>query len=159
MGLDAKGFETFLPMEENSTTRWRGKRKVLIETRKPLFSRYLFVAFDPNKNGWGEIKNTDGIEQLLSYGPVNNRIPMRVPLEEIEKFKRWSDNGVFDFRAQAPCGLAWKDKVRVADLKDPFYGFIGEVLIAKPNKRVEVMIDWLNQKIKAEWYAGQLEKM
>lgn len=155
MGLDAKGFDTFLPMSEDSVTRWRGKRKAIVDMRKPLFSRYLFVSFDPNKDEWWEpIKTTDGVEDILSHGP--QCIPSRVPSGAIEALQRAEGNGVFDFRPK-PCGLEKGDRVRLAE--GPFAGFIGEVLIAKPNKRVEVLLEIFSSKTKAEVYAAELEKV
>lgn len=155
MGLDAKGFETFLPMFEDSVTRWRGKRKAVVDTRKPLFSRYLFVSFDPNKDEWWDpIKSTDGVEDILSWGPV--RIPSRVPSGAIEALKRAEGNGVFDFRTK-PCGLVKGDRVRLAE--GPFAGFIGELLIAKPNKRAEVLLSVFGRANKVVTYLANLEKV
>lgn len=154
MGLEAKGFETFLPECVEEKLRWRHLRKIVCIIESPLFSRYLFVAFDPNKDEWWEpIKTTDGVEDILSYGP--NKIPSRVPSGAIEALMRAEGNGVFDFRAK-PCGLVKGDRVRLAE--GPFAGFIGELLIAKPNKRAEVLLSVFGRANKVVTYLANLEK-
>ena len=156
LGLEAKGFEPFLPKEVVMVSRHRGKRRIVDECERPLFRGYLFVNFDPNEPGWGSIADIDGVKRLLCNGYAENRIPSRVPSGAIEALMRAEGNGVFDFRPK-PCGFGKGDNVRVAE--GPFASFIGEVLIAKPNKRVQVLLQVFGTRTKAEFYAGELEKL
>lgn len=57
--LTNQGFTTFLPTLE----------------AKPMFPRYLFAAFDRDRDNWGIIKSTRGCVDLLK----SNFIPMPVP--------------------------------------------------------------------------------
>jgi transcriptional antiterminator RfaH len=45
---------------------------------KPMFSRYLFVEFDRDKDPWGLIKSTRGCVDLLKDGYMPAIVPTRV---------------------------------------------------------------------------------
>src|SRR4030095_13385057 len=152
-GLRAKGFQPYFPIALRSEASKRGERRIVRDIINPLFLGYIFVSFDPNVDEWWEpIKSTDGVKRLLAP----NNIPYRVRPGLVEALKRAEGNGVFDFRPK-PCGFGKGDNVRVAE--GPFASFIGEVLIAKPNKRVQVLLQVFGTRTKAEFYAGELEKI
>ena len=62
--LRRQGFETFLPMEEETRQR-SGK---FVTTKRPLFPGYIFVAFDANRGHLRSVNSTYGITKLVSFG-------------------------------------------------------------------------------------------
>jgi transcription antitermination factor NusG len=130
-GIEALGFETFMPMERRAIIRRR--RKVLIES--PLFARYGFVHFDIHKDEWGEIHTIDGIESLLT----NNQIPVRVPTYEIDQLKLAAKFGLFD-RTKKPDPFKPGDEIKIEE--GPFSGFIGKVIRARTGDRVDILLNF-----------------
>lgn len=131
LGIDALGFETFMPMETRAIVRRR--RKVTIES--PLFARYGFFHMDINKDEWGEIQLVDGVEAVLT----NNQIPVRVPTYEIDQLKLAAKFGLFD-RTKKPDPFKPGDEVRIEE--GPFSGFIGKVLKARTGDRVDILLNF-----------------
>lgn len=129
-GIEELGFETFVPMERRIVVRQR--RKVLVEN--PLFVRYGFVKFDVEKDAWGQIKSTDGVEDILT----NNQLPVRVPAQEIEKLKLAEKFGLFD-RTKKPAPFKKGDDVEIGE--GPFAGFIGKVMRARTDERVDILLN------------------
>lgn len=65
----------------------------------PLFPRYLFVAFDPDKDPWGAIINTRGIMALIRHAPSR---PTPVPDGVVEYLEsRTSSRGIVDDPGEA----------------------------------------------------------
>ena len=62
--LKQQGFRTFLPVEE-CTQNHRGR---FVSTLRPMFPRYVVVAFDIAGGPWRKIRSTNGIAQLVSFG-------------------------------------------------------------------------------------------
>jgi transcriptional antiterminator RfaH len=63
--LSRQGFETFLPLI-NLEKVVRGRLKVVTE---PMFSRYLFVKVESQNQNFSTIRSTQGVSQLVSFGP------------------------------------------------------------------------------------------
>ena len=62
--LIRQGFETFLPMEEETRQR-NGK---FVTATRPLFTGYIFMAFDVADGLWRAVNATHGITKLVSFG-------------------------------------------------------------------------------------------
>lgn len=143
-GLEGKGFECFLPMEVRYRVR-RGRKSAI---RRPVFSRYLFVRFDIELQGTGDVASIDGIEQLLT----NNDMPMRVPDRVIAEIRRAEANGAFDKAAT----LGQGEDVRVPE--GPFMGMLGKVQSASPGKRVKVLLEMLGRQVITDFGLAELER-
>ena len=91
-GLIDQQFEVYLPV---GTKLVRHARKE--ETRIfPVFSRYLFIKFNPTPESLAAIRSTDGIIDILT----NNWQPMSVPDIVIEGIKELEIKGFFDMKPQ-----------------------------------------------------------
>ena len=77
--------QTFLPMHEEP------KRRVgrFTSTLRPLFTGYMFVAFNTAKGGWHAINSTYGVTRLVSFGEK----PQPVPLGLISQLMLRCDTG------------------------------------------------------------------
>lgn len=126
------GFDVFLPMSTRRAVK-RGKRVIIND---PLFTRYIFVAFDREKDEWGSILNTNGVECILGA----DRIPIAVPLLEIERLQRYEQAGAFDF-TRSKLNFTAGDKVEIQE--GPFAGMMAKVKCASPKKRVRLLLESL----------------
>ena len=160
MGLAARGFPVYLPVEKRIVRHARRKEKRVF----PLFRRYLFVAFDIERDEWYEpIRSTDGVADLLCYPrlPATRNadaqwIPLRVPDAEIEALRRKETTGEFDYTNPA-CAFSPGEKVRVAH--GALAGFNAIVHATPPNKRVELLLDLLGRKTVVKLDAGEIERV
>ena len=87
-GLQDGDFEVYLPMG-SKVVRHARKAEVRVF---PVFSRYIFVNFDPNPECLAAVRSTDGIIDILT----NNWLPMEIPDWIIEGIKEREIAGVFD---------------------------------------------------------------
>lgn len=166
-GLKAKdGLEPYVPMSQHTGSRSRNHAAITYEYEKALFDRYFFVSCDPNEPGvWDKIKSTDGVEYILTWPKVTEhrgiiaKVPLRVPLKEIERIMGAEAAGAFDYRIKPPAELVPGDRVRLADKNDPRSAFIAEIILAKPNGKVEALFKMLGSAIKGEMYVRELEKL
>lgn len=140
LGIQTLGFDTFMPVERRTVVRRR--RKVQIES--PLFARYGFVQFDIHRDEWGEIQSTDGVESLLT----NNQIPIRVPTRDIEQLRLAEKFGLFD-KTKAPEPFKPGDEVRIEE--GPFTGFLGKVMRARANERVDILLSMFGSEREIEF--------
>jgi len=128
-GLLAKGYDVFLPR----TRRWIRHARKKTERVLPLLPRYLFVGFDINLMPWYEIRNTDGVEGVLS----NNTIPVAVPAAAIEDLRVMQEMGVFDETTEV-LRLSVGDRVKM--VTGPFAGHVCTLKSARGKERVEVIM-------------------
>lgn len=143
--LEAQGFPVFCPHEVRQRVR-RGRR---IKVTHPVFPRYVFVAFDIEREEWSRpILSTDGVAYILE----NNLVPVRIPERVIEDL-RWADaHGMFD-RDKLP---AVGEALRVTE--GLLAGEIGKVLSAKPNNRVKLLLKIMSRSVVAEFNLAGLER-
>jgi transcription antitermination factor NusG len=80
-GLEALGLVVYLPLETVNLHRSRGKDRRVVETIRPLIPRHLFIGVEPQGAPWRAIKETDGVERLLSA--ERNGAPSQVPWRAI----------------------------------------------------------------------------
>lgn len=59
--LEKQGFTVYLPKLE----------------AKPMFPRYLFAAFDRDRDNWGSIKSTRGVSDLIRSNGIPSQLPRR----------------------------------------------------------------------------------
>ena len=72
--LKHQGFETFLPLHENTSQ----KKSRFVKTIKPLFPGYMFISFDKTKSNWHKINNTYGVSRLVTFNSTLRPIPSRL---------------------------------------------------------------------------------
>ncbi len=160
MGLQARGFAVYLPVEKRIVRHARRKEKRVF----PLFRRYLFVAFDIERDEWYEpIRSTDGVADLLCYPriPATRNadaqwIPLQVPPAQIETLRRKEAAGDFDY-TNPRSAFTPGEKVRVAH--GALAGLDAIVHATPPNKRVELLLDLLGRKTVVKLEAGEIERV
>ncbi len=70
--LERQGFAPFLPQISRTVRHARAVREVM----RPLFPRYLFVAFDPAVDRWRAVRGTLGVSSLLMEGDRPRPVPV-----------------------------------------------------------------------------------
>jgi transcriptional antiterminator RfaH len=146
LGLQAKGFEVFLPTYERWIRHARYKKKAL----RALFTRYLFVRFDIDREEWyWPICSTDGVEDLLR----SNDIPLRVPDHLILELQRAQNAGLFDETSEL-VRLAKGSAVK--PIVGPFADVVGRLKKADDRARVEVLFKILGGERVVRFKIGDL---
>ncbi|HZP76627.1 MAG TPA: transcription termination/antitermination NusG family protein [Pseudolabrys sp.] len=148
LALEAQGFAVYLPVEKKWVRHARRRTQVM----RPLFSRYMFVRFDINRDHWYAIKRTDGVEAILT----NDSIPVRVPAEAIEDLRQAQAIGVSD-ETTAVLRLQEGDPVRIAS--GPFKDFVARVKEAKSRKRVDILLQLFGSERILQFSLAQLRKV
>jgi transcription antitermination factor NusG len=92
LGLDAAGYRTFLPFY----TAWVTHARLKSLKRKPLLDRYLFVEVDPARQSFETIRQTDGVELIIT----NNGVPVAVPSFWVNDLLKRQLLGEFDFASK-----------------------------------------------------------
>ena len=142
--LIRQGFQTFLPMEEETRQR-NGK---FVTATRLLFPGYIFVAFDVTKGLWRTINATHGITKLVSFG----KEPAPVPRDLVSQLMRRCDTSG---KLLPPEILKQGDKVMLTS--GPFANFTAEVLKIAPDKRVWVLMDMMGKQTRVAVAADQLK--
>jgi transcription antitermination factor NusG len=156
-GLWDAGFDTYLPIERVTKVS-RGRK---IDASNPLLPRYLFVAFDRNRDDeWGKILDLDGVTDLLR----NDKIPSRIPSVWMETIWRWESCGIFDRTKGDPNGFKVGDVVRVTE--GPFEGFSATIQAfaakmksATAKKRVKVLMSLMCRAVEIELDVTEIKKI
>jgi transcription antitermination factor NusG len=140
--LQAKGYETFLPVYE-SVRRWKDRRKVIT---LPLFPGYVFVRGMLDRRLG--ILSTPGVHMILSLGDAAAVIPE----EEIQSVRRSLDaKYAVEPHPYLNCG----DRVRVT--RGALEGIEG-ILIRKKNMfRLVLSVEMLAQSVSMEIEATDVE--
>ena len=126
--LKRQGFNTFLPLEEETRQR-NGK---FVTALRPLFSGYIFVAFDVALGLWRTVNSTYGLTRLVSFG----KEPTPVPLDLVSQLMlRCDDSG----KLLPPKLIKPGDQVTLA--AGPFANFVAEVENIARDQRVWVLMD------------------
>ncbi len=144
--LLAQGFETFLPMETSLRVR-RGRK---LKTKRPVFARYIFTAFDVNRD-YRAIDATDGVEYILE----NTDVPVSIPAKVIEELRRLDSIGAFDKDKGPQIG----EEFRVVDPASPFAELAGKVQSAGPRDRIKLLLKIMNRIVATEFSLAQLDRI
>ena len=89
-GLSDKLFECYCPMGSKPV---RHARKTEIRVF-PVFSRYLFILTIPNAENLSQVRDTDGVIDILT----NNWLPVAVDNSVIDEIKTLELAGAFDIK-------------------------------------------------------------
>lgn len=145
--LKRQGFETFSPVLLQSPHNQPNKRNEV----RPLFPGYLFVNFDPSRNGWTAINSTRGVSRLILNDP---RRPRPLPAELIRALQDRCDP------AEAYKGeddLAVGDRVRV--LTGPFAELVTKIEALPSAERVGVLIDLMGREVRSSLPRAHVAKV
>jgi len=142
--LRQQHFQTFLPMH-GETKRRAGR---FTSTMRPLFTGYMFVAFNTAKGGWRAINNTYGVTRLVSFGEK----PQPVPLDLISQLMLRCDKGG---NLLPPRILKPGDPVRLTS--GPFAEFVATVEKISPDQRVWVLLDLMGRTARVAVQAETLQ--
>ena len=133
--LQRQKFQTFLPLHEET----RRKAGRFTTTLQPLFTGYMFVAFDASKGGWRAINSTYGITRLVSFGDD----PQPVPLDLISRLMLRCDE---DSKLLPPRILKLGDAVEISG--GPFAEFVATVEKVSPDQRVWVLLELMGRTMR-----------
>ena len=144
--LKRQGFQTFLPMEEETRQR-NGK---FVTAMRPLFPGYIFVAFDVARGLWRTVNSTYGITRLVSFG----KEPTAVPLDLVSQLMLRCDA---EGKLLPPKLLKPGDQVTL--IKGPFANFVAEVEKIAPDRRVWVLMEIMGGQTRVAVGADQLRSV
>ena len=142
--LRRQNFQTFLPLHEE-TKRRAGR---FIPTLRPLFTGYIFVAFNTATGGWRAINSTYGVTRLVSFDDA----PQPVPLGLISQLMLRCDAGG---NLLPPRILRPGDGVRLTS--GPFAEFVATVEKISPDQRVWVLLDLMGRTARVAVHAEALQ--
>ena len=135
--LRRQGFDVFLPLI-NKTTKKNGK---FLDFKAPLFSGYLFMGSSIDPVPWKSVNGTRGVSKAVTldgvYPPVSTHI-----IEGLQQ--RCDERGVFRSLNDIEPG----DRVKIE--RGPFAEFICSVEDIQDDQRAWVLIDILQQQIRAD---------
>jgi transcription elongation factor/antiterminator RfaH len=133
--LANQGYRSFLPRY------WKNRRHARkVETiSAPLFSRYLFVIIDRERDRWRSINGTLGVDRLLMVG----REPQPVPDGVVETLIEAADS---EGNIQFEFDLKEGQSVRVT--AGPFADFVGELEHLDEKGRVRVLLEIMGGRIR-----------
>ena len=142
--LNRQGFETFLPLYDNTTR----KASRFISTRKPLFPGYMFIKFDRVENDWHKINNTYGVSRLITFNSILKPIPTRF-IESL--MRRYDSSGKL-----IPIEKL-KKGAQVTVLTGPFANFIATVEKYEGDQRISIFMDLMGRKTKIHTSSDALQ--
>lgn len=131
------GYSTFIPMEKRVQRRPNRKPR---RYEAPLFSRYVFVEMDINRDEWGELLDADGVIDLLR----TCNVPRCVPQHKIDALKLADSMGVFDQTQPIKVGMS------VEITEGPFATFIGKITRARGSERAKVLLNLFGGEIETD---------
>jgi transcriptional antiterminator RfaH len=131
--LHRQGFETFLPMVEETHRR----ADAFITKTVPLFPGYIFVALDVTQGLWRKVNSTYGVSRLVAFGSA----PTPIPDELIVAFQQRYAQGDEE-EPMSPFSPG--DQVRVAS--GPFADFAAEIETIDPDRRVWVLMELMGRQ-------------
>lgn len=145
LNLERQGFQAFVPRRfETKRVRQR-----FVTRLTPVFSRYLMVALDLDRDPWHVINSTYGVSRIVSFG----QRPQPLPTGVAETLRdSLDDKGVLQFEEL----LAPGDSVRL--LRGPFAEQLGVLQSLDDKGRVKLLLEILGGKVLITTARADLEK-
>ncbi len=144
--LKRQGFDVFLPLIAKTTK----KNDKFLNIKTPLFPGYLFMGTSNEPFPWKSVNGTRGISKAVTLDGVYRSINTRI-IEGLQQ--RCNDNGVIQSLDDiAPGNLA---KIE----RGPFAEFICTVDDVRDDRRAWVLIDLLQQQIRAKISLDDVSKI
>ena len=144
--LRQQGYETYLPW----CRRWRRHARRREIVRRPLFPRYLFVAFDAMSTRWRPILSTVGVASVIRQG----ELPVAVPATVVDQIRVGECEGRFD-ELSPVARLAAGAFVRIKE--GPFGDLVGRLQSLAEGERVNVLLELLGREVVARVPVEKLE--
>ncbi|MDB0015538.1 transcriptional activator RfaH [Amylibacter sp.] len=135
--LNRQGFETFLPLYDNTSRRL----SQFINTSKTLFPGYMFIKFDRAESEWHKINSTYGVSRLITFNSILKSIPT-IFVDDL--MSRYDVSG----KLLPIQKLKKGDQVTV--LKGPFANFISTVEKYEADQRIWILMDLMGRKTKIQ---------
>ena len=134
--LERQNFEVYLPKYQ----KFRRHARRVDRVRRPLFPRYLFVRFDPDRSRWRAISGTVGVTHLVSHGEQ----PTAVPDKIVDAIKaRHNDSGLVVLNS--PQAFRPGQKLEIVDGPLAWHSAVFERL--DDNERVVVLLELLGRQV------------
>ena len=146
LNLERQGIHVFCP-KQIQTLR---KGTKFITKTIPLFPGYLFIKLNNKLVSWNSINSTYGVSKIISFG----KYPCKVPKLIIQNLKKNCDQD--NIVLQTP-KLDFGDKIKID--KGPFTNFIGKILKVESNKRIWVLLEYMNKKSKIQFSSNYVSKL
>ncbi len=136
LNLERQGFDVYLP----KYLRHRRHARRTEHVRRPLFPRYLFVRFDPERAQWRSINGTFGVAYLISHGDE----PIAVPDKIVDAMQaRHNDDDLVVLHS--PDSFQPGQKLEIVD--GPFAWRTGLFQRLDDNERVVLLLDLLGRPV------------
>ena len=135
--LAQQGFETFLPLHDNTSRRLSR----FINTSKPLFPGYMFITFNRAESKWHKINNTYGVSRLVTFNSTLKSLPATF-VDNL--MKRYDLSG----KLLPVQKLKKGDQVEI--LKGPLANFVATVETYEDDQRIWVLMDLMGRKSKIQ---------
>lgn len=130
--LSRQGFAAYLPLAA-VTVRDRVLRTLTRTVLRPLFSSYLFVAFDAARDPWRPICSTRGVRRLFMAGFR----PLPVPHGAVERLQATEAARL----APASTAASWAPGAACLLAQGPFAGLTAVILdAAEETARVTMLV-------------------
>jgi transcriptional antiterminator RfaH len=144
--LKNQQIEAFMPQLTVTKIR-RGKRTQVVE---PMFPGYLFIELDHYQTSYYKVRSTYGVAKILTFGEQ----PAIMPPALIADLQSINADSVSQTDDTAPTVGA-----KVEILQGPFKGMLAEVIKLDGESRCIVLLDWLQQRVKASFEYQELVKI
>ena len=144
--LRRQSFEVFLPLI-SKTTKKKGK---FVDTTAPLFPGYLFMGTSIDPVPWKSVNGTRGISKAVAFDGVYRPISTYI-IEGLQK--RCDEYGVL----RRLNDIVAADRIKIE--RGPFAQVICTVENIKDNQRAWVLIDTLQQQLRADISLDDVSKV
>jgi transcriptional antiterminator RfaH len=141
--LTRQGFESYCPMIK----RRRSHARRITTVARPLFPTYLFVRIDPTVSRWRPILSTFGVRSLVRFGDQLGILDNAF-IEEL--LKREEDGCIV--RPAEPYRVGQQVTVRGG----PFDGIVATIVSLQERDRVIVLMELLQQRVRAKVQINQI---
>jgi transcriptional antiterminator RfaH len=136
--LKRQGYCVYLPRYTKTRRHARKTEKVV----RPLFPRYLFVEYDPNRTPWRAIQSTIGVSRLVLAGEK----PLSAHQDILDEIRR--REGVNGLVALGK-SLSFQEGQSVCVTEGPLCDQVGLFQCADDNQRAIVLMELLGRHVKA----------
>ena len=144
--LRRQGFNVFLPLI-NKTIKKNGK---FLDIKAPLFPGYLFMGSSIDPIPWKSVNGTRGISKAVTLDGVYRSVNTHI-IEGLQH--RCDEQGVI----QSLNNIVPSDRGKIE--RGPFSEFVCTVEQIKDDQRAWVLIDLLQQQIRAEVSLDNVSKI
>ena len=144
--LRRQGFDVFLPLIIKTTK----KNSKFVQTTAPLFPGYLFMGTSTDTLPWKNVNGTRGISKAVTLDGVYRPFKSHI-IEDLQH--RCNEDGII----QRLDDIAPGDRAKIE--RGPFAEFICTVDNIQDDRRVWVLIDLLQQQIRAEVSLNDVSKV